>query len=70
MQLYQITDLGSRYAKNPRLPHTPEHKVLSELSRRTGASKEQLEMLTGMDTGETTVALIKLQSARMVEKIR
>lgn len=70
MDIYQITDLGSRYVKNPRLPLSDEYKVLKELNQRSGATREQLETLTGLNASEATVALIKLQRTNLVEKIK
>lgn len=70
MDIYQITDLGARYVSNPRLPITDEYKVLKELSKRTGGTRDQLETLTGLNASETSVALIKLQRANLVEKVK
>lgn len=70
MDIYQITDLGSRYVNNPRLPITDEYKVLKELNKRSGATREQLESLAGLDASDTSIALIKLQRANLVEKIK
>ena len=69
MKIYQITDRGDRVAQNPRLPKEPVYLILAALRARTGCTKEQLEGLTGLDSAEVSVALLKLQSAGLVKGV-
>lgn len=69
IRIWQLTDLGTRAARNPHNSNEPIYKIIAFLDQMGTGTTAQIAEYSGLDYGDVSVALHKLQRLGLAREV-